>query len=100
MRTLARAAFAVLVVYGIMNGSHGAIANADDSLGGATRHASVRAYPNAIVLATDPGSGVTVSQPTSGNNIGRGEWIRHCWPTNATAALAASPVPQGTVPAK
>lgn len=69
MRKLARAAFAVVVVYAIMIGSHGAIANADDSPGGATEHASVRAYPNAIMSATDPGSGITVSIDRDGTSV-------------------------------
>lgn len=57
---------AVVVLYGIITG---AIVNADGSKGDATEHASVRAYPNAIVSATDSDSGITVSVDRDGMSV-------------------------------
>jgi hypothetical protein len=69
MRTLIRAAVAVAILYAVLNDGGGVIVNGDDSKRGATEHASVRAYPDAIVSATDPSSGITVTVDRDGTSV-------------------------------
>jgi hypothetical protein len=66
MRTFARAALAVAIACGVVNQSGGAIVQADETNKGAGGHASLRAYKDAVVSATDPGSGITVSVDPDG----------------------------------
>jgi len=69
MRSLIRSVVTFAIVYGILNGSGGGFVQAGDSKQGATEHASVRAYPDAIVSATDPSSGITVSVDQDGTSV-------------------------------
>lgn len=61
------AAGAVLCAVASFDG--GLIVQAKDTKGGASAHASLRAYPEAVVSVTDPASGITVSVDPNGTAL-------------------------------
>ena len=69
MRALIQSAVAVAILYGITSDTGGAVVQADDSKRGAAEHASMRAYPEAVVSATDGGSGITISVESDGTSV-------------------------------
>lgn len=64
MRTLIKVGVAVATLYGVTNYNGGVTVQADDS-----KHASIIAYPDAIVSATDAASGITVSVDHDGKTV-------------------------------
>jgi hypothetical protein len=64
MRTLIKVGIAIAVLYGVTNYNGGVIVQAKDS-----QHASIKAYPDAIVSATDAASGITVSVDRDGKTV-------------------------------
>ena len=65
MRTWPGVGFAVAILCGLTNG--GITVQAKDPPRPATNHASVQAYPEAVVSATDAASGITVSVEPDGS---------------------------------
>jgi hypothetical protein len=64
MRTLIKVGIAIAALYGVTNYNGGVIVQAKDS-----QHASIKAYPDAIVSATDAASGITVSVDRDGKTV-------------------------------
>jgi hypothetical protein len=64
MRTLIKVGIAMAILYGVTNYNGGVIVQANDS-----QHASKKAYPEAIVSATDAASGITVSVDQDGTTV-------------------------------
>lgn len=58
----------ISIFYGVLNYSGGVIVQADDSKR-PSQHASIHAYPDAIVSATDAASGITVSVDPDGRTV-------------------------------
>jgi methyl coenzyme M reductase beta subunit len=69
MRTLIKVGVAIAILYGVTNYNGGAIVQANDSKRTASGHASIHAYPDAIISATDAASGITVSVDRDGASV-------------------------------
>jgi len=67
MRIVANLTVALAVAFSALDQNGGFAVQAKDS--GPEQHASLQAYPDAIVSATDPASGITVSVEHDGKTI-------------------------------
>jgi hypothetical protein len=68
MRTLTKVGVAIVILCGVTNDNGGAIVQAKNP-NRPSQHASIQAYPDAIVSATDAASGITVSVDRDGKTV-------------------------------